>query len=351
MAQELWQQLLKGSITSVNELTLRFDIDTQPLEEVVGRYPLKITPGYLALIEEVGDPIWRQCVPDVLELEGDGFVDPLAEEAHSPVPAIIHRYPDRVILQVTNQCAGYCRFCTRKRKIGNSDHAVSFRDLRDGIDYIAADDRIRDVILSGGDPLILPDAVLEDLLARIHAISHVEMIRIGSRVPVTLPERITPALCAMLKKYAPLYLNTHFNHPRELRPESVTACALLADHGIVLGNQTVLLRGVNDDARTMAQLLRGLLKMRVRPYYLHQMDLVQGTAHFRTPLQAGLGLIRALRGPVSGMACPHFVVDLPGGLGKAPLLPEELSYRQGMTVLITADGQQVEYPDVPGAPD
>lgn len=348
MAVELWQQHLKESVTTVDELAQRFGVDPEPLREVTARYPLKITPEYFELIREVGDPIWRQCVPDVRELEAGGYADPLAEAHYSPVPAIIHRYPDRVILLASNNCAGYCRFCTRKRKVGSSGHAVSFREQREGIDYIAGDSRIRDVILSGGDPLILPDAVLEDLLARIHAIPHVEIIRIGSRVPVTLPERITPALCTMLKKYAPLYLNTHFNHPRELTPDSATACALLADQGIVLGNQTVLLRGVNDDVATMTELLRGLLKIRVRPYYLHQMDLVEGTAHFRTPLQMGLDIIRSMRGPVSGMACPHFVVDLPGGKGKAPLLPDGISNRHGKKVITTSTGEQVDYPDVSG---
>lgn len=346
MAVELWQQRLKESVTAVDELAQRFGIDPEPLREVVARYPLKITPGYFNLIRQVGDPIWRQSVPDLLELDESGDPDPLAEEAHSPAAAIIHRYPDRVILLASNNCAGYCRFCTRKRKVGSAESALSFRELREGIDYIAGDARIRDVILSGGDPLILPDGVLDDLLARIRAISHVEIIRIGSRVPVTLPERITPALCAIFKKYTPIYLNTHFNHPRELTPDSVAACALLADAGIVLGNQTVLLRAVNDDTATMTELLRGLLKARVRPYYLHQMDLVQGTAHFRTPLQTGLDIIRALRGPVSGMACPHFIVDLPGGKGKAPLLPDGLSCRDGKTVMTTSTGELVEYPDL-----
>ncbi len=346
MAVELWQQRLRQSITTVDELVQRFGIDPEPLREVTARYPLKITPGYFDLIGEIGDPIWRQCIPDVRELETGGYADPLAEAHYAPVPAIIHRYPDRVILLASNNCAGYCRFCTRKRKVGSSDHAVSFREQREGIDYIAGDSGIRDVILSGGDPLILPDTVLEDLLARIHAIPHVEIIRIGSRVPVTLPERITTSLCHILRKCAPLYLNTHFNHPLELTPDSVAACALLADQGIVLGNQTVLLRGVNDDVATMTELLRGLLKIRVRPYYLHQMDLVEGTAHFRTPLQTGLDIIRSLRGPVSGMACPHFVVDLPGGKGKAPLLPDGISYRDGKTLIITSNGKQVEYPDV-----
>ncbi|MFO7577251.1 MAG: KamA family radical SAM protein [Pelovirga sp.] len=346
MATELWQQLLKESVTTAEELAQHLPVDAASIKAVIDRYPLKITPGYLALIEAEGDPIWRQCVPDPRELTGDGFADPLAEEAHAPVPAIIHRYPDRVILLASNSCAGYCRFCTRKRKIGSSEHTVSFRDLRDGIEYVAADGRIRDVILSGGDPLILPDAVLEDLLARLHAIPHVDILRIGTRVPVTLPERITPALCTMLKKYAPVYLNTHFNHPRELTPAAVQACAMLADSGIVLGNQTVLLRQVNDDAATMISLLRGLLQARVRPYYLHQMDLTSGTAHFRTPLRSGLALLRALRGPVSGLACPHFVVDLPGGKGKAPLVADGLRYRQGQALITTPAGEQVVYPDL-----
>lgn len=346
MAVELWQQRLKESVTTVEALALRFGIDPEPLDKVTERYPLKITPGYLDLIETVGDPIWRQCVPDVRELEAGGYADPLAEAHYTPVPAIIHRYPDRVILLASNNCAGYCRFCTRKRRVGNSGHAVSFREQREGIDYIAGDSRIRDVILSGGDPLVLPDPVLDDLLARIRAIPHVEIIRIGSRVLVTLPERITPGLCDILKKYAPLYLNTHFNHPRELTPDSARACALLADQGVVIGNQTVLLRGVNDDVVTMTELVRGLLKIRVRPYYLHQMDLVEGTAHFRTPLQTGLDIIRSLRGPVSGMACPHFVVDLPGGKGKAPLLPEAICYREGKAIITTSTGERVEYADL-----
>lgn len=346
MALELWQQRLKESITTVDQLTQRFGIDPEPLREVVERYPLKITPGYFNLIRQVGDPLWRQCVPDILELDESGSPDPLAEEAHSPVPAIIHRYPDRVILLASNNCAGYCRFCTRKRKVGCAESSLSFRELREGIDYIAGDSRIRDVILSGGDPLILPDTVLEDLLARLYAISHLDILRIGSRVPVTLPERITPALCTILQKYPPLYLNTHFNHPRELTPAARQACAMLADSGIGLGNQTVLLRGVNDDPATMIELLRGLLKARVRPYYLHQMDLVQGTAHFRTPLKTGLGIIRALRGPVSGLACPHYIVDLPGGKGKVPLLPDGISCQPGGVLITNSEGEQVVYPDL-----
>jgi lysine 2,3-aminomutase len=299
------------------------------------------------LIEQVDDPIWRQCVPNLCELANDGLYDPLAEENLAPVPAIIHHYPDRVIYLVSGSCAGYCRFCTRKRKVGCSNMALSFRELREGIDYIAATPQIHDVIFSGGDPLVLPDSVLQDLLARVFAIPHVEIIRIGTRVPVTLPERITDRLCTMLKKFQPLYLNTHFNHPRELTEQAAEACARLADAGIVLGNQTVLLRGINDRPEIISELFRGLLRLRVRPYYLHHMDLTRGTGHFRTSVKTGLKIMHSLRGPVSGLASPHYVIDLPGGKGKVPLVPEYIK-RQGDVLLIrAADGSIVEYPDLP----
>lgn len=350
MASEPWQQSLKESLTSVSQLARRFDFDPAELLPVEQKYPMKITPHYLGLIERVGDPIWKQVVPDPRELLENGLVDPLAEEDLSPVPAVIHRYPDRVIFLVSGSCAGYCRFCTRKRKVGCPSMAVSFRELREGIDYIAANPQIRDVIFSGGDPLVLPDSVLEDLLARVHQIPHVDIIRIGTRVPVTLPERITERLCILLKKYHPLYLNTHFNHPRELTAESAEACARLVDAGIVLGNQTVLLRDVNDDVETIGQLFRGLLKMRVRPYYLHHMDLVQGTGHFRTPVATGLEIVSSLRGPVSGLASPHYVIDLPGGKGKVPLVPDRVK-RQGSRLLIRLDdGSTVDYPDLEEGP-
>ncbi len=347
MAVSGWQQQLKESLTSVDELARRFGIDPLPLREVAERYPFKITPHYLGLIESVGDPIWKQAVPDERELESDGLVDPLGEENLSPVASVIHRYPDRVILLASGSCAGYCRFCTRKRKVGCADMAISFRELREGIDYIAATPQIKDVILSGGDPLVLPDSVLEDLLRRVTEIPHVEIVRIGTRVPVTLPQRIDEQLCTMLKKYQPLYINTHFNHPRELTTESVKACNMLADAGIVLGNQTVLLRGVNDSPQVIAELFRGLLRLRVRPYYLHHMDLVRGAGHFRTSVETGLRIVHALRGNLSGIGLPHYVIDLPGGKGKVPLVPNAVK-RQGDLLLIrTAGGEVVEYPDLP----
>ncbi len=346
MAQESWQLALQNSIVRVEQLATRFEFDHRSLIPVESRYPLRITPYYADLIEQVGDPIWKQCVPDLCELDETGFIDPLAEDEFSPVPTVIHRYPDRVIFYVSGVCASYCRFCTRKRKIGCSDSSVSFRELRDGIDYIAANTQIRDVIFSGGDPLLLPDSVLKDLLQRIHAIPHVEIIRLGSRIPVTLPERITEKLCTMLKQFAPLYLNAHFNHPRELTAEAKEACGRLADAGIVLGNQTVLLRGVNDDPHIIAELFRGLLKMRVRPYYLHQMDLVSGTDHFRTSVNTGLTIMHSLRGEVSGLAIPNYVIDLPGGKGKVELLPKYVKKDGGKLLIKARDGSVVEYPEV-----
>jgi lysine 2,3-aminomutase len=346
MAQELWQQSLQDSITSVEQLADHFDFDPRPLTMVEAKYPMRITPYYLGLIEQVGDPIWKQSVPDLHELSEDGLIDPLAEEDHSPTPAIIHRYPDRVIFYVSGSCAGYCRFCTRKRKVGCPEMALSFRELRAGIEYIAATPQIREVIFSGGDPLILPDSVLEDLLARVQVIPHVEIIRIGTRIPTTLPERITDHLCTLLKKFQPLYLNTHFNHPRELTQQAADACARLVDAGIVLGNQTVLLRGVNDQPEIISALFRGLLKMRVRPYYLHHMDLTRGAGHFRTSVKSGLEIIHSLRGPVSGLASPHYVIDLPGGRGKVPLGTQCIKRRGDMLLIQTAAGDVVEYPDL-----
>ncbi|PLX82195.1 MAG: lysine 2,3-aminomutase [Desulfuromonas sp.] len=348
---ELWQERLKQSITTPEELAERFGIDPVPLEPVVQRYPLRITPHYAGLIQEVGDAIWRQCVPDPAELEEDDLpVDPLAEERLSPVPTVVHRYPGRVLLLASGTCATYCRFCTRKRKVGCPEMKASFGDLLAGIDYIARTPGVRDVILSGGEPLLLSDLLLKEVLERLHAIDHVEIIRIGTRVPVTLPERVTEGLCRLLERFHPLYINTHFNHPREITPETAEACARLAAAGIPLGNQTVLLRGVNDDPAVLAKLFSGLLRIRVRPYYLHHMDLAAGTGHFRTTVEAGLDAMRALRGPLSGLGVPHYVIDTPGGRGKVPLLPEYLE-RVGETVMLrTPDGERIEFPNrLPGA--
>jgi lysine 2,3-aminomutase len=343
---EIWQKSLRESLTGAEGLAERFAIDPAPLQGVIERYPMRITPHYLGLIEEVGDPIWRQCVPDPAELDENEMADdPLNEENLAPSPAIVHRYPDRVLLLASGSCAVYCRFCTRKRKVGCAAMKLSFGEVMAGIDYIAATPQIKDVILSGGDPLLLPDILLREILERLRRIPHVEILRIGSRVPVTLPERITDGLCALLRRYSPLYLNTHFNHPRELTPEAAEACARLADAGIVLGNQTVLLRGVNDDPATMEALLRGLLRLRVRPYYLHHMDLARGTGHFRTRIETGIALLEALRGSLSGMAIPHYVIDTPGGRGKIPIVPAYLEELGDSAVLRTPGGQRIDFPN------
>jgi lysine 2,3-aminomutase len=307
---------------------------------------MRITPHYLGLIREVGDPIWRQCVPDPCELEDDQSADPLDEERLSPVPGIIHRYPDRVVWLVSSVCAVYCRFCMRKRSVGCAGGAASSSDTDQALAYIAGNGDIRDVILSGGDPLLLEDDMLDDILSRLRRIDHVEIIRIGSRVPVTLPERVTPGLCRMLQEHHPIYLNTHFNHPQEITPESAAACAKLAEAGIPLGNQTVLLSGVNDELAVMKGLMQKLLAIRVRPYYIHQMDLVRGTGHFRTSVQRGIGIMEGLRGHTSGLATPYYVIDLPGGKGKVPVLPEYVRRANGRLLVRNYLGEEVEYPEV-----
>lgn len=333
-----------SSPVSLEELASAFELDAAVLQRIAARFPFRLSRYYAGLIRRPDDPIWRQSVPSPEELsDDDQSPDPLDEERLSPVPGLIHRYPDRAVLLAGRQCAVYCRFCMRKRSIGCGDAAFN---PEPALDYIAATPSLRDILVSGGDPLLLPSDLLNGLLARLRGIPHVEIIRIGSRLPVTDPARITPHLCRMLAAYHPLYLNTHFNHPAELTPQAARACDLLSGAGIPLGNQTVLLRGVNDDPAVLGELFRGLLRMRVKPYYLHQMDLVRGTAHFRTPLARGMQLMEALRGRVSGMAIPHFVVDLPGGRGKVPLLAETARQEAAGTWRIrTCDGRTVTYRD------
>jgi len=341
-----WKQQLAASLIAADQLAERFGIDAGPLRTVAARYPLRITPHTLGLIETVGDPIWRQCVPEPCELADDGLPeDSLNERTFSPVPSVVHRYPDRALLLVAGQCAGYCRFCTRKDRVGTTALSFSTRQISAGIAYLAETPGIRDVILTGGDPLLLEDDRLEEILEQVRRIPHVEMVRIGSRVPVTLPERITPQLCRLLARYQPLYLNTHFNHPRELADASIAACNRLADAGIPLGNQTVLLRGVNDDPQTMIALCRGLLKIRVRPYYLHHLDQARGTSHFRVPVERGLEIVAAMRGRISGLGIPQYVVDPPGGEGKVPLLPENL-LQAGKTIRLRTSRGVVELPNL-----
>jgi len=318
---ETWQKVLAQSVIKPKDLAAQLGVDEKEIEDIVGPYPMRITPTVMATIKEPGDAIWKQVVPDRAEMEDfEAQDDPLEEDLMSPVPHLVHRYPDRALLMVTNQCPIYCRFCTRKRLVGKPGF-IKKGDLDKAVAYLREHTEVRDVILSGGDPLLLPDHLLERVLKSLRSIPHLEIVRIGSRVPGTLPQRITPKLCEIVKKYHPIYMNLHFNHPDELTPEVTAACGMLADAGIPLGAQTVLLKGVNDDPEIMKRLVHKLLLARVKPYYLYQADLTKGTNHFRTTVETGLEIIRALQGHTSGMAVPHFVIDAPGGGGKIPMLP------------------------------
>jgi len=348
---ELWQELLRQSVDSAKDLVDRFGFDQEMAERLNKLFHIRINPYYLSLIRYPGDPIWLQCIPDSKELEEDGLLeDPLAEDAHSPVPSIVHRYPDRVLFLTTSQCSMYCRFCTRKRKVGDSTK-INMKYLQDGIDYIAQHPGIRDVILSGGDPLMLTDVLLERVLKGLREIPHVEIIRLGTKMPCVLPQRVTPKLCKMLRKYHPIYVNTHFNHPWEITPEAKRACEMLADAGIPIGNQSVLMKGVNDDAAVMLELVRKLLAMRVRPYYLYQADVTRGTNYFRTPVSKGLEIMDNLRGHTSGLAIPYYVIDAPGGGGKIPLLPQYVIGRAGKNIILRNYKYEIfTYPDVEEEP-
>ncbi len=318
---ELWQQMVRDSVHSVDQLVEKFGLDRKVAEDLDEFFQARINPYYMSLIRYPGDPIWLQCVPDKAELEDmDAEEDPLMEDAMSPVPNITHRYPDRALFLVTSQCGLYCRFCTRKRKVGDYEK-ISMKGLESAFNYLEEHKEIRDVILSGGDPLMLTDTMLEKILKRLREIPHIEIIRIGSKMPCVLPQRITTSLCNMLKKYHPIYLNTHFNHPWEITPESSKACEMLADAGIPVGNQMVLMKGVNDDPAVVKELMQKLLKIRVRPYYMYMADETKGANHFRTSIETGLNIVENLRGHTSGLAIPHFVIDAPGGGGKIPILP------------------------------
>lgn len=341
-----WRALLSRSVTSAEGLAGALPAYRNQAAAVIERYPVRINPYYLSLIRHPGDPCWRQAVPDVLELENSaGAPDPLCENRQSPVPAVIHRYPDRVVFLITNRCAMYCRHCMRKRQVGAVDGNVDAESVQAGIDYVRNHTAVRDVILSGGDPLMLADDELAPILKALRAIPHVSILRIHSRMPCTLPQRITQPLVDLLRGAAPLYLNTQFNHPVEITAEAEQACSLLVDSGIPVGCQTVLLKGVNDTPAVMAELLRKLVAIRVKPYYLHHPDLVRGTAHFRPPVKAGLAIMEALRGHVSGLCLPHYMIDLPGGGGKVPLLPNRVREGEDGTLLVrNYEGRILAYP-------
>ncbi|MGK2906552.1 MAG: lysine 2,3-aminomutase [Desulfuromonadales bacterium] len=329
-----WKWQLKNCIETIDQVEELLGITLEEtyrkkIELTVRKFPLAISPYYLSLIntdDYKNDPVFRQAfpAPEELKILKHDMSDPLAEDKDSPAPGITHRYPDRVLFHISNVCSMYCRHCTRKRKVGDVDSIPSKIDIQAGLDYIRRTPVVRDVLLSGGDPLMLSDEYLDWILTELRKIPHIQVVRIGTRMPVVLPYRVTESLVAMLKKHHPLWINTHFNHPREITASSREALAKLADAGIPLGNQTVLLAGVNDCPRIMKSLVHKLVENRVRPYYIYQCDLSEGLSHFRTPIGKGIEIMESLRGHTSGFAVPTFVVDAPGGGGKIPLNPNYL---------------------------
>ena len=324
-----WKWQFRHRITTVEALSQIISLSEKEQLEIsqsLSRFRMAITPYFASLMdpEDPSCPLRMQAVPSINESQVQPWEmkDPLSEAKASPVPNIVHRYPDRALFLVTRQCAMYCRHCVRKRYVGEKDCPISEAEREKAIDYIARTHQIRDVLVSGGDPLSLSDGNLEEIIKRLRAIDHVEVIRIGTRMPVVLPMRITAALLSMLKKYHPIWMNVHFNHPRELSAQSRRACANIADAGIPLGNQSVLLRNINDNAETMKQLMLELVKTRVRPYYIYQCDLCEGSEHFRTRVETGIEIIRKLTGNISGFAIPRFVIDSPNGSGKVPVNPD-----------------------------
>lgn len=349
-----WKWQLSHRITTKEELTRVLNLSEREINTFSAErkcFPLSITPYYASLIDknDENQPIRRTVVPVIDEhiISSVESQDPLNESSCSPVPGIVHRYPDRVLFLVTNFCSVYCRYCTRSRMVGNHEHYNTHEQWEKAIEYIKSNKNIRDVLLSGGDPLTMETDQLEWLLSRISAIEHVEFIRIGTKVPVVLPQRINADLVNMLKKYHPLWVSIHFTHPDELTEETKKACAMLADAGIPLGSQTVLLKGINDNVETMKQLFQGLLKSRVKPYYLYQCDLVPGSTHFRTAVQTGIDIIDSLRGHTTGYAVPNYVIDAPNGGGKIQLLPQFMVGKSGDNLLLkNFQGDIYTYPDV-----
>ena len=343
-----WKLLLNESITDPDDIARAFGLDLESTKRVSKIFPVKINPYFLALAKDNGTALSRQVVPDIEELSPRNTAcpqDPIMEEAYSPVVNLTHRYHDRVLLLISDTCPVHCRFCTRKRKVGKG-LTVTDETIDDGIKYISGKPEIRDVLLSGGDPLLLEDDKLAGILDSIRNIPHVEVIRIGTRVPGTFPQRVDEELARMLSRFHPLYVHTHFNHPAEITPESSEACRILADSGIPLSSQTVLLSGINDDANTLETLFRSLLSLRVRPYYLFQSDMVRGSEHFRTPLGRGIIIMETLRSKTSEMALPRFAVDLPEGKGKVVLDSGHIEDDgRGEVIITTLEGEKVKYPD------
>ncbi|HET6439021.1 MAG TPA: KamA family radical SAM protein [Anaeromyxobacter sp.] len=344
-----WQQRERIIRLDQLERTIRVSPDERRAAvETEAEFHMGITPYYAALMdpEDPSCPIRLQSVPTMGELNilPSDQEDPLAEERDMPVPGITHRYPDRVLFYTTHNCPVYCRHCTRKRKVSDPTSAAAKRQIEESLSYIEAHREIRDVVISGGDPLSLSDERLDYILGRLRAIPHVEIFRLGTRNLVTLPQRVTDDFVHMLRAHHPVYVNTHFNHPKECTAEAFEACARLSDAGCVIGNQMVLLKGVNDDPAVVMELNHRLLLMRVRPYYMYQCDLSRGISHFRTPIETGIRIIEALRGHTSGLAVPHFVVDAPGGGGKIPVNPDYVVSRDGKRwVLRNFAGEEFEY--------
>jgi lysine 2,3-aminomutase len=347
-----WTWQLKNRLTTAEQLEQHLVLTP---EEKAGcafadkKLALAITPYFFNLIDrnDPDCPIRRQVIPrgDEMVVSQEEMDDSLGEDSHSPVPGLVHRYPDRVLFLVTDRCASYCRYCTRSRLVSNAQDYNFHPEYEQGLRYIEAHPEIRDVLLSGGDPLLLSDRKLEHLLSRLRAIPHVEFIRIGSRIPVFLPQRITPELCDLFRKYGPVWMSIHVNHPKECTAELRDACARLSFAGVPLGNQSVLLRGVNDDADVMKALVHRLLRMRVRPYYIYQMDLITGGSHFKVDVRKGIEIIRALRGHTTGYAVPQYVIDAPGGGGKVPINPDYVEKIDDEEVVLrNYEGRTFHYP-------
>ncbi len=346
-----WKWQVKNRVETLDQLKKLIDLTEEEEEGVkksLATLRMAITPYYMTLIDPNNPncPVRKQAIPTGAEVHQSAadLLDPLHEDEDSPTPGLTHRYPDRVLFLITDMCSMYCRHCTRRRFAGQKDAETPADRIQKAIDYIAATPEVRDVLLSGGDALMVSDAMLESIIKRLRDIPHVEIIRIGSRTPVVCPQRITDDLVNMLKKYHPIWLNTHFNHSNEITPEATEACAKLANAGVPLGNQSVLLRGINDTVGIMKDLVRNLVKIRVRPYYIYQCDLSMGLEHFRTPVSKGIEIIENLRGHTSGYAVPTFVVDAPGGGGKIPVMPQYvISQAPGKVVLRNFEGVITTY--------
>ena len=346
-----WKWQVKNRIETLEQLKKYVKLTAEEEEGVkktLSTLRMAITPYYLSLIDpnDPHDPVRRQCIPTELETHqaAADLLDPLHEDEDSPTPGLTHRYPDRVLFLITDMCSMYCRHCTRRRFAGQTDNECGPDRIEKALEYIEKTESVRDVLLSGGDALMVSDKKLEYIISRLRQIPHVEIVRLGTRTPVVCPQRITPELCDMLKKYHPIWINTHFNHPNEVTAESRRACEMLANAGIPLGNQSVLLRGVNDCVHVMKNLVHELVKMRVRPYYIYQCDLSMGLEHFRTPVSKGIEIIEGLRGHTSGFCIPTFVVDAPGGGGKTPVMPQYvISQAPGKVVLRNFEGVITTY--------